>query len=97
MKHALSGVHEFIVRDASDEYCVNREYRLETQPGFRPGIYVQGYARNYHGCTEGTISDLPHRAHRIIESIQHQRYERYERHEHYEEVSKRHAIGEVIA
>lgn len=97
LKHALSGVHEFMVRDASDEYCVNREYRLETQPGFRPGIYVQGYARNYHGCTEGTISDLPHRAHRIIESIQHQRYERAERHEHYEEVSKQHAIGEVIA
>jgi L-ornithine N5-oxygenase len=81
LKYALTGVNEFIKRDATDEYCVNREYRLETKPGFKPGIYVQGYARNYHGCTEGTISDLPHRAHRIIESIHHQRYERYERDE----------------
>jgi len=94
LRHALTGVDEYLERDADGEYRVNREYRLESKAAFRAGIYVQGYARNYHGCTEGTISDLPHRAHRIIESIHHQRYERYER---FERANRQLAIGEVVA
>jgi L-ornithine N5-oxygenase len=75
LKDALQQVDGYLKKDAAREYQVSREYRIEADAGFRPGIYVQGYARNHHGCTEGTISDLPHRANRIMESIHHRRYE----------------------
>lgn len=78
LKYALADVHEYLKCTDVGDYCVNREYRLESEPGFHPGVYVQGYARNSHGCTEGTISDLPHRANRIIDSIHHRRYEHSE-------------------
>jgi L-ornithine N5-oxygenase len=76
LKRALTGVNQYVQRTDDNEYRVNRDYRLETSADFRPGIYVQGYARDSHGCTEGTISDLPHRAHKIIDSIHHKRYAR---------------------
>jgi L-ornithine N5-monooxygenase len=79
LKGALNGVDGYLKRDESGAYRISREYRVETETGFLPGIYVQGYARNFHGCTEGTISDLPHRAHRILESVYHRRYDGVER------------------
>jgi L-ornithine N5-oxygenase len=79
LKVALQGIDGYLKRSESGDYRISREYRIETEAGFQPGIYVQGYARNYHGCTEGTISDLPHRAHRILESVYHRRYDMVER------------------
>lgn len=79
LKNALQGVHEYLQQSGAGDYRVSREYRIETEANFLPGIYVQGYARNYHGCTEGTISDLPHRAQRILESMHHRRYDRSSR------------------
>lgn len=76
LKHVLKNVDEYLRQTAAGDYQVNQEYRIETEPTFRAGIYVQGYARHYHGCTEGTISDLPHRAHRILDSLTHRRFER---------------------
>jgi L-ornithine N5-oxygenase len=76
LKYVLKNVDEYLKQTVTGDYHVNREYRLETKPTFRPGIYVQGYAKHYHGCTEGTISDLPHRAHRILDSLTHRRFER---------------------
>ena len=75
LKTALKGVDGYLKRSESDDYRITREFRIETEESFLPRIYLQGYARNYHGCTEGTISDLPHRAHRIMESVYHQRYD----------------------
>jgi L-ornithine N5-oxygenase len=76
LKQALTQVDEYLKRTSLGDYLVNREYRIEAGPSFRAGIYVQGHARTAHGCTEGTISDLPHRAQRIRESLAHHRYER---------------------
>lgn len=88
LRHALAGLRDYIKPGQDGDYHVNREYRLETAPEFWPGVYVQGYARNYHGCTEGTISDLPHRAHRIMESITHRGYAQFD--------GRQVAIGEPV-
>jgi len=76
LERALADVRDFLKRTDAGGYCINRQYRLETDASFRAGVYVQGYARKSHGCTEGTISDLPHRAQRIVQSLAQRRYER---------------------
>lgn len=65
----LEEIAHHFAEDAEGEPRVGRDYRLETGPGFRPGVYVQGYAEDTHGISETVLSLLPVRAKDILDSI----------------------------
>ncbi len=53
----------------ADGYKVRRDYRLEGQPGFEAGVYLQGYLEATHGISETVLSLLPMRAQDIVDSL----------------------------
>ncbi len=51
------------------EYRMRREYRVESTPGFAPGVYLQGFSERRHGASETVLSLLPIRAGNILDSL----------------------------
>ncbi|MGJ5081049.1 lysine N(6)-hydroxylase/L-ornithine N(5)-oxygenase family protein [Bradyrhizobium sp. HKCCYLS3013] len=48
---------------------LDRDYRLQTSPAFRPQVYVQGCAETSHGLSDTLLSVLPMRAQEITQSL----------------------------
>ncbi|WP_315781207.1 lysine N(6)-hydroxylase/L-ornithine N(5)-oxygenase family protein [Bradyrhizobium sp. SZCCHNPS1003] len=48
---------------------LDRDYRLQTSPAFRPHVYVQGCAETSHGLSDTLLSVLPMRAQEITKSL----------------------------
>lgn len=65
----LEEVSPHFVDDGHGRPSIGRDYRLETDPGCRARVYVQGYAEDTHGISETVLSLLPVRAKNILESI----------------------------
>ncbi|MEP7012579.1 MAG: SidA/IucD/PvdA family monooxygenase [Acidobacteriota bacterium] len=51
------------------EYRIRRDYRVESKPGFAPGVYLQGFSERRHGASETVLSLLPIRAGNILDSL----------------------------
>jgi L-ornithine N5-oxygenase len=65
----LAPLAPYLVRTAKGAYRVERDYRLATEPGFLPRIYLQGFAEDTHGASEPVLSLLPIRAGDIVKSL----------------------------
>jgi L-ornithine N5-oxygenase len=65
----LSDVGEFLIKDQRNRYKITRDYRLQTQPQFTAGIYLQGYCEDSHGPSDATLAVLATRAEQIVNSI----------------------------
>jgi L-ornithine N5-oxygenase len=50
-------------------YDVRRDYRINSVPGFAPGIYLQGFCETTHGISDSVLSILPMRSAEIATSI----------------------------
>ncbi|GLH79083.1 L-ornithine N(5)-monooxygenase [Bradyrhizobium sp. SSBR45G] len=48
---------------------LDRDYRLQTRPGFRPQIHLQGCSESSHGLSDTLLSVLPMRAQEITASL----------------------------
>jgi len=57
------------VRDAEGRLCVERDYRITTEPEVRGGIYLQGGTEHTHGITSSLLSNTAVRVGEILESI----------------------------
>ncbi len=51
------------------EYRIRRDYRVESDPSFLPGVYLQGFSERRHGASETVLSLLPIRAGNILDSL----------------------------
>jgi L-ornithine N5-oxygenase len=51
------------------DFTVGRDYRMQTDPRLRAGIYMQGFSQDSHGLSDTLLSVLPMRALEIAESI----------------------------
>ncbi|SFQ59170.1 L-ornithine N5-oxygenase [Amycolatopsis arida] len=61
-------------RDDRGRPCVERDYRVRTAPGLRPGIYLQGGGTEHtHGITSSLLSNNAVRSGEILRSILDQR------------------------
>ena len=49
--------------------ALERDYRLQTSPGFRPQVYLQGCSEISHGLSDTLLSVLPMRAHEITAAL----------------------------
>ncbi|WP_315782889.1 MULTISPECIES: lysine N(6)-hydroxylase/L-ornithine N(5)-oxygenase family protein [unclassified Bradyrhizobium] len=49
--------------------ALDRDYRLQTAPGFRPQVYLQGCSETSHGLSDTLLSVLPMRAQEITASL----------------------------
>ncbi|CCD94890.1 L-ornithine 5-monooxygenase (L-ornithine N5-oxygenase) [Bradyrhizobium sp. ORS 375] len=49
--------------------ALERDYRLQTSPGFRPQVHLQGCSEISHGLSDTLLSVLPMRAHEITASL----------------------------
>ncbi|MGJ5176278.1 lysine N(6)-hydroxylase/L-ornithine N(5)-oxygenase family protein [Bradyrhizobium oligotrophicum] len=49
--------------------ALDRDYRLQTSPAFRPQVYLQGCAEVSHGLSDTLLSVLPMRAQEIMASL----------------------------
>jgi L-ornithine N5-oxygenase len=65
----LAEIDPWLERDAAGRVQVQRDYRLASDPGFAPGVYVQGIAEQTHGPSETVLSLLPVRAGAILASV----------------------------
>lgn len=71
----LAEVADHLLRDPAPvpnsgyEYRIRRDYRVEAKPGFRPGVYLQGFSERRHGASETVLSLLPMRAGNILDSL----------------------------
>lgn len=57
------------LKDYLGDYEVGRDYRLQTDPRLRAGIYMQGFSQDSHGLSDTLLSVLPMRAAEIAASI----------------------------
>jgi L-ornithine N5-oxygenase len=65
----LASLAPYLVKSPQGAYRVERDYRLRTEPGFLPRIYLQGFAEDTHGASEPVLSLLPVRAGDIVQSL----------------------------
>jgi len=65
----LAGLAEHLLVKADGEYQVGRDYRVESLPGFAPGIYLQGFCESTHGLSDSVLSVLPIRSREIADSL----------------------------
>jgi L-ornithine N5-oxygenase len=65
----LASLAPYLVKSPKGAYKVERDYRLTTEPGFLPRIYLQGFAEDTHGASEPVLSLLPIRAGDIVKSL----------------------------
>jgi L-ornithine N5-oxygenase len=65
----LASLSPYIARSPKGAYKMERDYRLTTEPGFLPRLYLQGFAEDTHGASEPVLSLLPIRAGDIVKSI----------------------------
>jgi L-ornithine N5-oxygenase len=65
----LTALSSYIVRTPKGAYKIERDYRLATEPGFLPRLYLQGFAEDTHGASEPVLSLLPIRAGDIVKSL----------------------------
>jgi len=65
----LAPLAPYLVRTPKGAYKIERDYRLATEPGFLPRIYLQGFAEDTHGASEPVLSLLPVRAGDIVKSL----------------------------
>jgi len=56
-------------RDAEGRLCVERDYRITTEPEVRGGIYLQGGTEHTHGITSSLLSNTAVRVGEILASI----------------------------
>jgi L-ornithine N5-oxygenase len=57
------------VRDEEGRLCVERDYRITTEPVLRGGIYLQGGTEHTHGITSSLLSNTAVRVGEILQSI----------------------------
>ncbi len=62
----LAELEPMLIRDASGQLAIGRDYSLETAEGFRPKIFLQGATEQTHGLTSTLISVLSHRASEVL-------------------------------
>lgn len=65
----LGEVESYCHRDAEDRVCVERDYRVSTDPELRCGIYLQGGTEHTHGITSSLLSNTAVRVGEILQSI----------------------------
>jgi L-ornithine N5-monooxygenase len=65
----LDGLSGYIQKDGSNEYKVERDYRLTTTSTFAPGVFLQGFAEGTHGASETVLSLVAIRAGDIMKSL----------------------------
>jgi L-ornithine N5-oxygenase len=65
----LASLAPYLVRTPKGAYKIERDYRLATEPGFLPRVYLQGFAEDTHGASEPVLSLLPVRAGDIVKSL----------------------------
>ncbi|WP_137132669.1 SidA/IucD/PvdA family monooxygenase [Rhizobium sp. FY34] len=75
----LADIGELLIKDATGQFVVNRNYRVETEPGVEASIYLQGYSEATHGITEGVLSIVSIRAQNVLQEIFERRAERLRR------------------
>lgn len=66
---ALAPLSSWFQLDATGGYRIERDYRVATEAGFRPGVYLQGFSEETHGASEPVLSLVPVRAGDITRSI----------------------------
>jgi L-ornithine N5-oxygenase len=64
----LCELDPYLVANATG-YCVQRDYRLLTQPAFAPGIFFQGFCEDTHGLSDTLLSVLPARSYEIFQAL----------------------------
>ena len=57
------------IRDDAGRLVVNRDYRVDTDPEVRAGIYVQGPTEHTHGLSSTLLSNLAVRSGEIVRSV----------------------------
>ncbi|MFD1830222.1 lysine N(6)-hydroxylase/L-ornithine N(5)-oxygenase family protein [Streptomyces desertarenae] len=65
----LGEADRLCVRDAAGRLCVERDYRVRTDPAVRAGVYLQGGTEHTHGITSSLLSMVAVRAGEILDSI----------------------------
>lgn len=65
----LGEVGEQCHRDDAGRVCVERDYRVATDPELRCGIYLQGGTEHTHGITSSLLSNTAIRVGEILDSI----------------------------
>lgn len=65
----LDGLSGYIQKGGSNEYKIERDYRLTTTASFSPGIFLQGFAEGTHGASETVLSLVAIRAGDILKSL----------------------------
>ncbi|MEV6977959.1 lysine N(6)-hydroxylase/L-ornithine N(5)-oxygenase family protein [Kitasatospora sp. NPDC093806] len=65
----LGPVAALCERDAAGLLRVGRDYRVDTGPDTRAGLYLQGGTEHTHGISSSLLSNLAIRAWEIVESI----------------------------
>jgi L-ornithine N5-oxygenase len=66
----LGELREHCLRDEAGRWCVERDYRLRTDPALRPGVYLQGGGTEHtHGITSSLLSNNAVRSGEILDSI----------------------------
>ncbi|MDF3937102.1 lysine N(6)-hydroxylase/L-ornithine N(5)-oxygenase family protein [Pseudomonas citronellolis] len=51
------------------DFRVDRDYRVQTDPRLRAGVYLQGFSQDSHGLSDTLLSVLPMRAEEIAASL----------------------------
>lgn len=68
--HALlRPLEPWLLPSADGGWEVSRNFRLCTGPGFRPGVFLQGFCESTHGLSDTLLSTLPIRAQEILSEI----------------------------
>ncbi|MEV0375072.1 SidA/IucD/PvdA family monooxygenase [Streptomyces sp. NPDC050636] len=65
----LGEVESYCHRDAEGRVCVERDYRVSTDPELHCGIYLQGGTEHTHGITSSLLSNTAVRVGEILQSI----------------------------
>ncbi|MFD3722070.1 lysine N(6)-hydroxylase/L-ornithine N(5)-oxygenase family protein [Streptomyces sp. NPDC058674] len=65
----LGEVEAYCHRDDLGRVRVRRDYRIETDPGLRCGLYLQGGTEHTHGITSSLLSNTAVRVGEILRSI----------------------------
>ncbi|MES9556461.1 MULTISPECIES: hypothetical protein [unclassified Streptomyces] len=63
---ALAGVDAHLRMETPERCAIRRDYAIE---GFKPRIFLQGYAEAMYGFSEVLLSLMPMRAAEIVQSI----------------------------
>jgi L-ornithine N5-oxygenase len=68
-EHPLLASSAPFIKRANGRYQIDRNYRLVTEPAFRAGIFMQGFAEPTHGASETVLSLTSVRAGDIVKSL----------------------------